>query len=171
MSSTYDVQQYLLDRANIHDIVTKVPFYYDTGKAENLANDVFSKDVLVDYTRILGGEPFTVAGTEWAKQVGKMIDVFDSTQHITTGLLINLPQPGSGPRPDVATVDAQGRGNMVRASVEGGPLVQNGGLVHVGLSKDAELEKQGVNPWRITKYVVIPKWVSGNPAVLDAAKA
>ena len=44
------------------------------------------------------------------------------------------------------------------------------GLLEAELQRDTELEKQGQNPWRITKYKVIKKWDMGDATVLDSAK-
>lgn len=44
------------------------------------------------------------------------------------------------------------------------------GLLEAELQRDAELEKQGINPWRITKYKVTKTWDKGDTTVLDSAK-
>ena len=44
------------------------------------------------------------------------------------------------------------------------------GLLEAELERDAELESQGHNPWRITKYKVTKKWDRGDTTVLDFAK-
>ncbi|KAF3762247.1 hypothetical protein M406DRAFT_72265 [Cryphonectria parasitica EP155] len=127
MSSTYTVTDYLLDRANIHDTVTKLPWYYDTRSEAGLLSEVFAPEVHIDYTRILGSEPSTVAATEWAPQVVRMCEHFDSSQHIYGNLIIELPQPNTPNHPDKAKVlVSQAGASMVRAAAEGGPLLQNG---------------------------------------------
>ncbi|KAK3939701.1 hypothetical protein QBC46DRAFT_387360 [Diplogelasinospora grovesii] len=171
----YNIEQYLLDRANIHDTVTKLTICYDTQDIPTLIKDVFADEVDVDYTSILGGSPFRVGGSEWSERLGKIISAYDSTQHITTGLVINLPQPSGGTkqqRPDIVTVDAQAMATMVKASAAtdaAGSILQNGGLLNIELERNQTLEEKGVNPWRITKYVVIKKWTMGNQGVNNTA--
>ncbi len=80
----YDIPQYLLDRANIHDTVTKVPIFYDTGNLARLASEVYAAEVEIDYTSILGGTPFTISSKEWVERAGALLDGFAATQHITT---------------------------------------------------------------------------------------
>ncbi|KAL2154437.1 hypothetical protein VTH82DRAFT_3113 [Thermothelomyces myriococcoides] len=167
--ASYDIAQYLLDRANIHDTVTKVPLYYDTINIKGLESEVYAPSIEIDYTSIMGGTPYTISRAEWIEQADGLLHKFASSQHITTGIITNLPQPGANAtRPDNATVFAQATGSMVgkAESSDGKPqFVQNGGLLEVGLVRDAELERQGQNPWRITKYKFTKKWNRGS--VLD----
>jgi len=170
--ASYDVTQYLLDRANIHDTVTKVPLYYDTHNTAALA-EVYGPSIEIDYTSVLGGAPYTVSRAEWVAQAGRLLDGFASSQHVTTGIIAHLPQPGAGvARPEKVSVQAQVRGNMIGKSQTGdgeAPFMQNGGLLEAELQRDAELETRGQNPWRITKYKVIKKWDKGDPRVFDSS--
>lgn len=52
-----------------------------------------------------------------------------------------------------------------------GLLTPSQGLLETELIRDDELEKQGQNPWRISKYKVIKKWDRGDDTVLDLAKS
>ncbi|KAL2169940.1 hypothetical protein VTG60DRAFT_5484 [Thermothelomyces hinnuleus] len=167
--ASYDIAQYLLDRANIHDTLTKVPLYYDTVNIKGLESEVYAPSIEIDYTSIMGGTPFTVSRAEWLERADGLLNKFASSQHVTTGIITNLPQPGANvTRPDKVTVSAQVTGSMVgkSESADGNPpFVQNGGLLEADLTRDAELEKQGQNPWRITKYKYTKKWNKGS--VLD----
>ncbi|KAL2020725.1 hypothetical protein VTK56DRAFT_8025 [Thermocarpiscus australiensis] len=174
MAPSYDVSQYLLDRANIHDTIAKVPLYYDTRNLDALEAEVYADEVFIDYTSIFGGEPYTLSRGECVKRVGAVLDgMFSSTQHVTSGIIANLPQPtANATRPDRVAVYAQVAANLVGKSSADGtlPLTQNGGMLEAEVRRDPELEKQGVNPWRITKYIVIKRWDRGNTTVLDYAK-
>ncbi|KAK4128893.1 hypothetical protein N657DRAFT_608737 [Parathielavia appendiculata] len=168
--ASYDIAQYLLDRANIHDTVTKVPLYYDTHNLAGLESEVYAPTIEIDYTSILGGEPRLVSRADWIDEVGGILNKFAASQHVTTGIIIHLPQPGARvARPDKVTVYAQVGGNLVGKS-EGGDstvrLTQNGGLLEADLICDADLEKQGQNPWRISKYKVTKKWDRGDTTVV-----
>ncbi|RYP57942.1 hypothetical protein DL769_009189 [Monosporascus sp. CRB-8-3] len=163
MTSPYDIQTYLLDRANIHDTLTRLPIYYDTKSTEGLIKDVFAPRVEVDYTSILGGQPNHTTGEEWARTLQPMLDAFDSTQHVYTGLLIELPQPGQNSvRPESCTVVAYGSAHMVRNS----SLKHNGGLVYFEFVRLKDLEEKGLNPWRISKQKVEMAWEEGNKEVM-----
>ncbi|KAL2136271.1 hypothetical protein VTI74DRAFT_4506 [Chaetomium olivicolor] len=170
----YDVHQYLLDRANIHDTILKVPIYYDTLNLSGLATEVYASTIDVDYTSILGGAPSTISRDDWVAQVGGILDAVASSQHVTSGIITDLPQPSpTASRPERVTVYAQVAGNIVGKSQSGdgtSALMQNGGLLEAELQRDDELERQGVNPWRITKYKVTKKWDSGGRTVFDAVK-
>ncbi|KAL2262361.1 hypothetical protein VTK26DRAFT_1586 [Humicola hyalothermophila] len=171
--SAYTIPEYLLDRANIHDTVTKVPLYYDTTNLAGLAAEVYADSIEVDYTSLLGGEPYTISRQDFVDKIRTIMDGFASCQHITTGVVANLPQPAPGAtRPETVLVRAQVNGNLVGKPSEDGtlPLTQNGGLLEAELRRDLELEKQGINPWRITKYKVIKRWDRGETKVLDSAK-
>ncbi|KAG7292664.1 hypothetical protein NEMBOFW57_002701 [Staphylotrichum longicolle] len=171
---SYTIPQYLLDRANIHDTITKVPLYYDTHNLPGLLSEVYAPSIEIDYTSILGGTPYTVTRTAWVDEVGSLLGKFASTQHVTSGIITSLPQPtANATRPERVTVQAQAAGNMVsKTPTEGAAaqLMQNGGLLEAELVRDAVLESQGHNPWRITKYKVIKKWERGDKTVLDFAK-
>jgi hypothetical protein len=58
--------------------------YLDLSRVDDLKKEVFHKKVLVDYTSMLGGEPYEVSGEKqvdtWMKQLGGL----DSWVHVTT---------------------------------------------------------------------------------------
>ncbi|KAK3903120.1 hypothetical protein C8A05DRAFT_43601 [Staphylotrichum tortipilum] len=165
--ASYDIAQYLLDRANIHDTVVKV-------NLEGLRSEVYAASVENDYTSLLGGTSTVVPREDWVNQVGGILGHFASTQHVTSGIITNLPQPtANATRPEKVTIYAQVAGNMVGENAEDGSaqsLMQNGGFLEAELQRDMELERQGQNPWRITKYKVIKRWAKGEAALLDHAK-
>ncbi|KAK4464146.1 hypothetical protein QBC42DRAFT_263998 [Cladorrhinum samala] len=169
--SSYTIPQYLLDRANIHDTVAKIPLYYDTRNLSGLLDEVYAPEVHIDYTSIIGGEPFTITREEWIERVGKILEGFASTQHVTSGIITNLPQPTSqsSTRPTTVTVHAQVSGNLVGhpSSPDGSAtLSQNGGLLEAELQFFPSLESQSLNPWRITKYKTIKGWEKGDDSNL-----
>ncbi|KAL2200038.1 hypothetical protein P885DRAFT_58227 [Corynascus similis CBS 632.67] len=167
--ASYEIAQYLLDRANIHDTIIKVPFYYDTVNINGLESEVYGPSIEIDYTSIMGGSPFTVSRAEWVEQADGLLHKFASSQHVTTGIVTNLPQPGPNvARPEKVTVYAQVTASMIgKSEVTNGDalFVQNGGLLEAELTRYADLEKRAENPWRITKYKYTKKWNKGS--VLD----
>ena len=109
--ASYTIPQYLLDRANIHDTITRVvrmhmnhpplpvsnqgelihvlipipqPLYYDTGNISGLANEVYADSIDIDYTFILGGAPYTISRADWVDQIAGLLPQFASTQHVTS---------------------------------------------------------------------------------------
>ncbi|KAK2597061.1 hypothetical protein N8I77_012932 [Diaporthe amygdali] len=171
--STYTTTDYLLDRANIHDTVTKLAWYYDTRSEAGLRDQVFAPELHVDYSKILGGEPFTVTGPAWAAQAKKLCESFDSSQHLYGYLIIELPQPGSSSTPpEKCTVLGQCGASMVRQGASGGSsLLQNGGQAIIEVVRLPELEAKGVNPWRVSSQIITPAWELGNKAVLEGLQA
>ncbi|KAK4157823.1 hypothetical protein C8A00DRAFT_39832 [Chaetomidium leptoderma] len=164
--ASYDIAQYLLDRANIHDTIVKVPIYYDTADLPNLSG-LYAPYVEIDYTAIIGGSPYTISRADWVERVGGLLEKYSATQHVTSGIIANLPQPtANATRPEKVTVQAQVAGHMVGVSESGSDgvvsLTQNGGLLEAELQRDTELENQGQNPWRITKYKVSKKWAKAD---------
>ncbi|KAK3989156.1 hypothetical protein QBC44DRAFT_328074 [Cladorrhinum sp. PSN332] len=171
MGSGYDISQYLLDRANIFDTASKVPLFYDLRNLSGLLNEVFAPEIYIDYTSLLGGEPFTIASSEWIEKMAKILENFSASQHVTCGIVTNLPQPG-GTRPTTVTIRAQVSGSLVgHPSADGATgLSQNGGLLEAQLQHFPDLEAQSLNPWRITKYKVVKSWEKGDKAVIQQAE-
>lgn len=80
----YDIQTYLLDRANIHDTVTKMTLFLDLKEWKKIGEEVFAEELLVDYTSLLGGEPYTVTGGKQAETWEFQLRALDGWQHVTT---------------------------------------------------------------------------------------
>ncbi|XXH05972.1 hypothetical protein Hte_012416 [Hypoxylon texense] len=82
MATSYDVQTYLLDRANVHDTVARLTMNIDLKSYDGLASEVYAPQVVIDYTSMFGGKPMETTGKEWADSLKPMMSGFDSTQHI-----------------------------------------------------------------------------------------
>ncbi|KAH9894537.1 hypothetical protein F4778DRAFT_279057 [Xylariomycetidae sp. FL2044] len=124
MANSYSVQDYLLDKTNIHDTVTRLTLSFDTKDYAALSRSVYAPDVTIDYTSMFGGQPIQTTSEQWAESLEPMMAPYDSTQHVVTGLLIELPQPAKGAsRPNQCTVIANVMGHLVRRSARGGPMM------------------------------------------------
>ncbi|KAK4205229.1 hypothetical protein QBC40DRAFT_271303 [Triangularia verruculosa] len=176
---TYTIPQYLLDKSNIEEVIVKVPLYYDLKSYSSLLSDCYAPVLLVDYTSLLGGQPFTISSTDWVtNRVAPIIQGYLSSQHVTTGIVLpDLPQPSSPnqnhSRPTTVKVYAQVSGNLVSKdnNREGGTkLVQNGGYLEAEVKRFDDLEQEGKNPWRITMYKVVKGWESGDGGVMEHAR-
>ncbi|KAL1674276.1 hypothetical protein EV122DRAFT_293535 [Schizophyllum commune] len=159
----YDATQWLVDRANIHDVVVGMLLYTDTKRTEKVASDIFADQVFIDYTSMLGGEPYTILGPEQAKTWKEMSVNFDAIQHTTFSPLIDLGQPSNDrEQPSTANVLVNTGATIVRKAAEGGPILQTGGRYEIELTRTAN----SVNPWRISKLKMDNVWLNGNPGVL-----
>ncbi|KAI2776075.1 hypothetical protein F4815DRAFT_449665 [Daldinia loculata] len=192
MAAPYDIQTYLLDRANIHDTVTRLTFNCDRKSMDGLIKDVYAPQVALDYTSMFGGQSFETTKEEWAKTITSAAASFDKCQHIVTGLIIELPLPFNGAtRPDKCRVFANVTAHMVRQAARGGPIMHDGvsllpptqcpqhfklgsanGNIHnqaqfdLDVIRIPELEQKGENPWRVSKQVVEVYWEQGNRDVI-----
>ncbi|KAG9236289.1 SnoaL-like domain-containing protein [Amylocarpus encephaloides] len=165
--SDYDIQSYLLDRANIHDVITKMSLYLDLKRFTSLASDVFADKMQVDYSSLLGGEPYELTGEKqavtWMEQLGGM----DCWQHVTTSILIELPQPGKGvgiPKNAGALANCVAR--LERREARGGPEASNGGRYDLEVIRT---NKSG-NPWRISRLKADVVWFAGNMGVYEGVE-
>ncbi|ODH38416.1 hypothetical protein ACO22_02367 [Paracoccidioides brasiliensis] len=163
----YQTMDYLLDRTNIHDVVTKLSFYLDTYQWDKLIDEVFiPNDLIIDYTPSLANEAVVTTATRTVGQWKGLMDGMDTAQHIPSALLISLPQPG--PETDVpqtASVTCNVTVTLVRKDAEGGPQLSNGGRYDIELKRVSEGGSSG-NPWRITRLKAKIAWFSGNKKLL-----
>ncbi|KAK4176127.1 hypothetical protein QBC36DRAFT_188274, partial [Triangularia setosa] len=152
------------------------PLYYDLRSYPLLLSECYAPQIQIDYTSILGGQPFTLPATEWVNnRVAPILDGYLSTQHVTSGVVFpGLPQPGPNhSRPTTVKVYAQVSGNTVAKPGQDGArpkLAQNGGYLEAEVQRFDELEAKGGNPWRVTKYKVTKGWESGGAEVMEHAR-
>ena len=57
--------------------------YVDTRQFDRVASEVLAAELLVDYTSLLGGEPYTISNTEQAKMWEGMLTKLHALQHGT----------------------------------------------------------------------------------------
>lgn len=161
----YSVSDYLLDRANIHDTVSKHYMTFDRKRWEEY-DQVLAPNFVLDYTNMFGGEPRTVTPSEIAQEWKGFSEKLTGHQHIMTSLIITLPQPGSTSEKVMkATVEANVIATLVRKGHEGGEQTSNGGILDLELTKVSEDPAFG-NPWRISKFKANIAWYAGNRKVL-----
>lgn len=51
---------------------------------DDLCNEVFASAMSLDYTSVLGGDPYDISGAEQAKQWESLLASVASWQHVTT---------------------------------------------------------------------------------------
>ncbi|KAI2616064.1 hypothetical protein GGR54DRAFT_248279 [Hypoxylon sp. NC1633] len=168
MAATYDVQTYLLDKANIETTVNRLTINVDLEEWDNLISQVYAPEVVIDFTSLSGGKPHVTTNEAWVKGLLRKMKGFDSAQHIVTNLVIELPQPIKGARrPNKCIVHAQVNGHMFRRAAKGGPMIHNGGRYVLELVRLPELEEKGENPWRVSKQAIFVVWDAGNTDVMS----
>lgn len=164
----YSTTDYLLDRANIHDTVTKLYLLNDLKLWDRLVAEVpASAGITLDYSKLFGSPPSKHSPKGLVDVWKPMMDEMTSTQHVVTGWLIELPQPGGGgkEKPTKAKVIANIQVVLNRKGVDGGDRTSNGGRGEIEMVK--EEGKEG-NPWRIEVLRAMEGfWRVGNKEVVD----
>ncbi|KAL1701169.1 hypothetical protein EV121DRAFT_282845 [Schizophyllum commune] len=163
----YDATQWLVDRANIHDIVIALMLYVDTRQFDKIASDVLAEELYVDYTSLLGGEPYTISNTQQAKWWEGMLTKQHALQHGILSPLIDLGQPSAERQaPSKATAHVNGGATLVSKSADGElTTVQNGGRYELEFT--CTTSNTG-NPWRISKMKAIGIWSTGDTKAMVA---
>ncbi|EXJ89403.1 hypothetical protein A1O3_02470 [Capronia epimyces CBS 606.96] len=162
--SQYDTTDYLLDRANIHDTVTKLATYVDMQQWDQLETQVIADPINLDYTLMFGGEVESKTAQDAVAHWKTLMEPMDATQHVVTSLLISLPPPpGSMEKVEHASAIAYFLVNITKKGTTGGENTTNGGRYEIELTK--VLNTAG-NPWRISTLRAVPIWYGGNTKVL-----
>ncbi|KAJ5691616.1 hypothetical protein N7488_012351 [Penicillium malachiteum] len=160
MAATYDVQTYLLDRANIQDTIVRTMHLFDTGATAETINSVYTAEIHLDYDELLGFSPGVISSEAWAKRLDQIHTPFEETQHVIQNILIDLPQPtGSNPtRPDRCHVSAYAHGWFYNRDANKFPRLMARRQGKLEMVRLKELEEKGGNPWRINKQQVRLSW-------------
>ncbi|KAJ6781770.1 hypothetical protein PWT90_08828 [Aphanocladium album] len=123
-----------------------------------LSAEVFADQVEMDYTDLLGGEPFTTSGVKQAASWKAQLSGYASTQHGIIGILVNLQKPNeTDSAPTIATAVANITATLVSTD---GKIVKNGGRLHLGLQRI--LAGSGEASWRISSLRAVKGWMEGD---------
>jgi hypothetical protein len=79
------------DRELIIDVTTRVTWYADQRRWDEIPN-LFAARVLLDYTRLTGGEPTTVEPSQIVQSWRASLGGLDATQHMVTNHLVDLSE-------------------------------------------------------------------------------
>ena len=150
----YTTTDFLLDRANIHDTVTKLYLFADCRELDRF-DEVAASTMVFDYTLMFGGKPQTFSPSELSEFYRNFLSKMSTTQHIVTSLVIKLPQPGNSEKVAKAKVTGNITANLTRKDVEGGVKTSNGGRLELEVIKISDYPEFG-NPWRISFLKVFP---------------
>ncbi|SJL02525.1 uncharacterized protein ARMOST_05856 [Armillaria ostoyae] len=160
-ATSYSAIDYLLDKANIHDTVTKGVLYIDLLRWDDLEREVFTDDIRVDYTSLFGGEVVNVKSKDQSNR-GKAC--LKGWRKRYSGLLIDLPQPGSVPPPKKVRVYANYLVTLVPKDGNQ-ELVQNGGRYLIEVSRITPSD--GGNPWRMSSIKADVIYFTSNKEFYD----
>ncbi|KAK0499568.1 SnoaL-like domain-containing protein [Armillaria luteobubalina] len=165
-TTSYSAIDYLLDKANIHDTVTKLMLYVDLLRWDDLEKEVFTDDIHVDYTSLFGGEAVNVKSKDQIGAWKSLFERIEKSQHLLTSLIIDLPQPGSVPPPKKVQIYANYLVTLVLKDSEQ-KLVQNGGRYLLEVSRITPSD--GGNPWRISSAKADVVYFTSNKEFYDHA--
>ncbi|KAJ7669321.1 hypothetical protein DFH06DRAFT_1180592 [Mycena polygramma] len=169
--ATYTVNDYLLDRVNIQDTINKLLWHVDRQEWDLLAAQIFADEIIVDYTKMLGGEPTYTTGVDQVKVWKGMLDYMDATQHVATAILVDLAQPTAGETiqpPTEVNCSCNVTVTLVRYAAHGDPITQNGGYYTMKVVRCAP--NSSGNPWRVSVFKAHPGFMTGNADVAKNPK-
>jgi hypothetical protein len=144
----------LEDRIAIIDVCTRMAWHADRRDWKLLA-EVFTDEVVLDYTSLNGGEPATLTREQLVAGWSGLLGSFDATQHLITNHLVTVTGPA-------AVVLASFQATHRLGNPFGSPLWTLGGTYRFDLVR-AEGE------WRIGGVVMTAQWAEGNKDLLTLA--
>jgi hypothetical protein len=142
------------DRTDIIEAVTRLFWYVDVCDWNALPT-VFADPVVLDYTKIWGGEPMVRTPEQVGEEWSKLLGAFDATQHLLGNHLVRVDG-------DRATLTAVFQAIHLMANLLGSPRWTLGGTYHIGLARTA-------NDWLVDTVVMTPTWADGNKDILTQA--
>ncbi|KAI9712317.1 MAG: hypothetical protein M1820_001530 [Bogoriella megaspora] len=151
----YTTEQYLLDRAHIHDTLTYIYYAADSREWDLLLTHVLAPEVTIDYSEYFGWEPTTRTAKEQQKVWEDVTNPMPKTQHVITSIIPVLPAPGANTS---IPEKAQAKANVfvhLSKKLENGETIKtrNGGRMEAELTRHPDLaEKSNGNPWRLSGF-------------------
>ncbi|KAL2112291.1 hypothetical protein VUR80DRAFT_7978 [Thermomyces stellatus] len=145
-TTPYSPSAHKQDKEFIKDTVARFIRYHD--------DDVFAREVYVDFTDFLGGKAELHTREEWAAQLQSIMSANRSSQQATSNIFINLQQPGpDATRPLTCGAMVMAGGDVVQGKE--GQRVRVEGMYDLGLIRDGQVERTNPsgNPWRIYRQV------------------
>lgn len=146
--------QALLDRANIIETVNSYGMGVDTRNFEWFRS-LFTDTVEVDYTDMLGGEPYTITADELVKNWEALLTSFESTQHIIANHVVNIDG-------DTATTHAHFQAHHILINRKGGTSWTVAGYYVHKLVRTEE-------GWKINYVQLKNLWGEGNFDLVNMA--
>jgi hypothetical protein len=141
-------------KTQLHELATRMFVYTDRRRWDDLA-EVFADQVTLDWTRLFGGEPATLAGAEVGAIWRQGMAGWKGTQHLTGNILIDIDGDDA-----TISVDAQATHYL--------PDDFGGSHWVLGCYYDMHAHRTDAG-WRLTEVTVHPIWSTGNRALITRA--
>ncbi|WP_329562355.1 nuclear transport factor 2 family protein [Kitasatospora sp. NBC_01266] len=138
-------------RIDVVEATVRMCDHTDRREWKELAG-VFTEQVTVDYTSLVGGEPATVPRDGLIESWRQLLETLDATQHLISNHVVALDG-------DQAHCTAQFQAVHVHQLAPGGSTFTLGGRYRFALARERE-------EWRITSVVMTAVWSDGNRALL-----
>ncbi|MGN5376584.1 nuclear transport factor 2 family protein [Streptomyces lasalocidi] len=142
------------DRLDVIETCTRMGWYIDQREWESLG-DVFSDEIMLDYTSLNGGEPGPVSRKDLVGAWSGLLGNFAATQHLLSNFLVDVQGDSA-----VATAMFQATHRM--PNEHGAPLWTLGGTYRIDLERTAD-------GWRINGMVMTATWADGNQHLFHRA--
>lgn len=144
----------VLDREEIVQLSHSMAWHLDHCAWDELT-ELFTPEVVLDYTSLNGGEPQVVAREEVVDRWRGNREGLTATQHIVTNQIVALAG-------DAASATAMFQATHLLPNPHGAPLWTLGGEYRYGLARTAA-------GWRITALAMSIIWADGNRNIRDLA--
>ncbi|ETN43902.1 uncharacterized protein HMPREF1541_11033 [Cyphellophora europaea CBS 101466] len=132
----YNPTHYLLDRAQIHDTITKLYTLLDQHLWSRLASsEVFAPTFTVDYSSMFGGQPRETTPGQIVEQWRGMLEKWTGAVHALSGVLIEgLPLPSPLPLGALQGAARAGMGDEVAGGDVEETVTQEEDVTHAKVS-------------------------------------
>lgn len=146
----------LQDRTEIIELSIRMAWHLDHCEWDQLT-DLFTDEVLLDYTSLNGGEPTLTPRKDVIARWRSNREGLAATQHLVSNQIVTLDG-------DAATASAMFQATHLLPNPHGGPLWTLGGRYRYGLTRTSF-------GWRISALAMAIIWADGNRNIRDLAAA
>lgn len=146
--------QQLRDRYEIVELCGRMAWHLDHCEWDRLV-ELFTDEILLDYTSLNGGEPVTLPRKEVIEKWRGNREGLTATQHLVSNQVVQL-------HGDTADATAMFQATHLLPNRFGGPTWTLGGEYHYGLTR-------GTDGWLIRSLAMNIIWADGNRHIRDLA--
>ncbi|PGH17317.1 hypothetical protein AJ79_01201 [Helicocarpus griseus UAMH5409] len=93
--ASYQVMDYLLDRANIHDVVTKMTEHFNTQQWDKLVDEVFAENFVTDLSAYFGTPVRHLTGKETAAHWKDVVEALGGELIHIVSTCVKPPSPST----------------------------------------------------------------------------
>lgn len=153
-AATDDRTQYLLDRAEISDVICNYARGVDSHDW-TLFRSCFADEIEADFSSLGDMGHFRGSADKWVKLARGLMEALDATQHLMGNIQV-----------EVNGDEAVGRSYLQAQHVHAEDLGGNQYIIAGHYRWDMVRTPQG---WRVRRYSLTKQWTSGNRFVFTAA--